>query len=172
MFGSVCAPGILYEQLAGTSSVLIPFVQEGVTKMSQFYGESVPGATQDTQDNPSNLVNKLTSAVNETKSKLQQMGHNVQAKIDGTRGPTADKLKSTASRIHEKADKLPGGDKVAGFAHCAADKLQATADYVREHDAQAMMAEVEGYVRKHPGRSLLAATAAGLLIGRAFRRRY
>jgi len=71
------------------------------------------------------------------------MSQNLQAKIDGTRGPTADKLKSAASTIHEKTD------RVAGLAHGAADRLQATADYFHEHNAQGMITDIRGYVSIH-----------------------
>jgi ElaB/YqjD/DUF883 family membrane-anchored ribosome-binding protein len=130
--------------------------------MPQLDREYVP---ETRQDDTANLENKPIDAANATKHRLQQMSRNVQAKIDGTRGPTADKLKSAASTIHEKTD------RIAGLAHGAADKLQSTADYVREHDAQGMMADITGYVRNHPGRSLLAGAAAVLLLSRTIRRR-
>ena len=55
------------------------------------------------------------------------------------------------------------------MAHTAADKLETTADYVREHDVRDMMGDVEQFVKSHPGQSLIAAAAVGFLVGRAFR---
>jgi hypothetical protein len=43
-----------------------------------------------------------------------------------------------------------------------------TADYVREHDVNQMMAAVQTLVKNNPGRSLLAAAVIGLLVSRAF----
>ena len=54
-------------------------------------------------------------------------------------------------------------------AHDAADKVEATAQYVRQHDVQDMMADLENLVRRHPGQSLIAAAAVGFLLGRAFK---
>ena len=56
------------------------------------------------------------------------------------------------------------------MAHTAADKLEATADYVREHDVKDMISDVERFVKDHPSQSLIAAAAVGFLVGRAFRR--
>ena len=123
---------------------------------------------QDSQDAMTTLKDKVQDTASKAKEKVEEAGRNVQNKIDETRGPTAQKLEDAASALHEKADILPGGETVAGLAHGAADKMQATADYVRQHDVQDMMADVETFVRKHPGQSLLAAAAVGFLIGRTF----
>jgi ElaB/YqjD/DUF883 family membrane-anchored ribosome-binding protein len=72
--------------------------------------------------------------------------------------------------MHEKADQLPGGEKVTNLAHSAADKLSATADYVREHDLDSMMSDVESFVKKNPGPAILTAALLGFLVGRTFRR--
>jgi ElaB/YqjD/DUF883 family membrane-anchored ribosome-binding protein len=47
--------------------------------------------------------------------------------------------------------------------------MEATARYVREHDVQDMMADLENLVRRHPGQSLIAAATVGFLLGRAFK---
>lgn len=104
------------------------------------------------------------------KSKAQRVGRNVRAKIEENRGPAARKLQDAASALHQKAHQLPGGDTVAGMAHKTADGMQATAEYVRQHNLQDMASDVNTFVRKSPGKSLLAAIAAGFLIGRTLRR--
>jgi ElaB/YqjD/DUF883 family membrane-anchored ribosome-binding protein len=104
------------------------------------------------------------------KSKAQQVGRNVRAKIEETRGPAAQKLRNAASALHGKANQLPGGETMAGMAHKTADTMQATAEYVRKHNLENMVADVDTFVRKRPGKSLLAAVAAGFLIGRTLRR--
>ncbi|PWU01064.1 MAG: hypothetical protein C5B51_23780 [Terriglobia bacterium] len=118
-------------------------------------------------------VERVKSAVSDTaenaKSKVEVLGRTVQGKIDENREPAAQKLQDVASTLHQKADSLPGGEKVASLAHGAADKVQATAEYIREHDVQDMAAGVENFVRRHPGQSLVAAVAIGFLLGRAFK---
>ena len=85
-----------------------------------------------------------------------------------TASAAAGGLEQAASALHDKAESLPGGEKVTGLAHATADKLSSTADYVREHDVNRMMADVETLVKNNPGPSLLAAAAIGFLVGRAF----
>ena len=55
------------------------------------------------------------------------------------------------------------------MAHATAEKLSSTAGYVREHDVNTMMADVETLVKNNPGPSLLAAAVIGFLVGHAFR---
>jgi ElaB/YqjD/DUF883 family membrane-anchored ribosome-binding protein len=137
--------------------------------MAQTYSEQFENAVDQGQGTVADLKDQAAESVTNAKDKIQEAGRNVQGKIDETRTPAADKLQSAASALHEKAGSLPGGETVAGLAHGAADRMQATADYVRDHDVQRMMADVETLVRKRPGQSLLAAAAVGFLIGRALR---
>jgi len=53
------------------------------------------------------------------------------------------------------------------LAHAAADKLGATAEYVRAHDVGSMTADLERIVRRNPGPALLTAAVVGFLVGRA-----
>jgi len=131
--------------------------------------EDIKSMGKDIQNTAASLKNQVSDTASQAKDKAQEMGRNVQSKIDETRAPAAEKLEGAASALHEKADQLPGGETVAGLAHSAADKMHSTAEYVREHDVQGMMSDVESFARKHPGQSLLAAAAVGFLIGRSFR---
>jgi hypothetical protein len=54
-------------------------------------------------------------------------------------------LDQTASSLHS------GSDKLSGVAHSAADKIQATADYVRRTDLKAMAEDVQDLVERYPG---------------------
>jgi ElaB/YqjD/DUF883 family membrane-anchored ribosome-binding protein len=96
------------------------------------------------------------------------LGRTAAAKIDENRDAATSGLETAASTLREKADSLPGGDKVTSLAHTTADKLSSTADYVREHDLTSMMADVERLVKNNPGQSLLAAAVIGFLVGRTF----
>jgi ElaB/YqjD/DUF883 family membrane-anchored ribosome-binding protein len=115
------------------------------------------------------VKDKVTDAAATAKQKVSDVGRQAGEQIDAKRGPAADSLHSAASAIHEKADSLPGGETVKSVAHSAAEKLDSTAGYIREHDVQAMLSDVENMVRRNPGPSLLIAAAIGFLIGRAFR---
>jgi ElaB/YqjD/DUF883 family membrane-anchored ribosome-binding protein len=119
-------------------------------------------------DEPSTVGEKVSEAAGQVKQKVSDLGRTAADKIDENRSAAAGGLEKAASALHEKADSLPGGEKVSGLAHGTAEKLSSTADYVREHDVNRMMADVETVVKNNPGRSLLAAAVIGFLVGRAF----
>jgi ElaB/YqjD/DUF883 family membrane-anchored ribosome-binding protein len=112
--------------------------------------------------------NKLSETMTQVKDKMSDVGRTAVDKIDENRSAAATGLDKAASAIHQTAESLPGGEKVSGLAHAAADKLSSTAGYVRAHDVNRMMADVETLVKNSPGPSLLAAAAIGFLVGRAF----
>jgi ElaB/YqjD/DUF883 family membrane-anchored ribosome-binding protein len=82
----------------------------------------------------------------------------------------SERLGSAASAVRDRADQLPGGQKVQQFAHVAAERLSTTADYMRSHDTKGMLADVERVVKNNPGPSLVIAAAFGFVIGRALTR--
>jgi ElaB/YqjD/DUF883 family membrane-anchored ribosome-binding protein len=123
-----------------------------------------------TNDTPSlsGVGDKISEAASEAKEKISSVGRTAADKINENRQGAASSLANAASSLHQQADSLPGGEKVASLAHTAADKLGSTADYVREHDVNSMMADVERLVRNNPGQCLLGAAVVGFLVGRAF----
>ncbi len=132
-------------------------------------GMSTSQFTDDANDAMQSVKDKVTETASNVKQKAAEAGRQVAGNIDQKRGPAADALHSAASTIHEKAESLPGGDTAKNVVHSAADKLESTAGYIREHDVRAMVSDVEDIVKRNPGPSLLVAAAIGFLIGRAFR---
>jgi ElaB/YqjD/DUF883 family membrane-anchored ribosome-binding protein len=123
--------------------------------------ESIEGAA-------STISEKISDTATQAKEKVSDLGRTAGDKIDENRDAAATGLDKAASALREKAESLPGGEKVAGIAHTAADKLSSTAEYVREHDVKRMMADVETLVKNNPGPSLILAAAIGFLVARAF----
>jgi ElaB/YqjD/DUF883 family membrane-anchored ribosome-binding protein len=101
---------------------------------------------------------------------MSDVAHTATKKVDEGRSMAADRLESAASTVHERADDLPGGQRVKEFANAAADRLSTTADYMRTHDAKRMMEDVETMVKNNPGPALLFAAAFGFMLGRALTR--
>ncbi|MGA8027026.1 MAG: hypothetical protein WB992_07760 [Bryobacteraceae bacterium] len=132
-------------------------------------GSSTGEMTEKMSDTAQTVKEKVTDAATTAKQKVSDAGRQATDKIDEKRGPAADALETAASTLHEKAEDLPGGDTVKSVAHSAAEKLESTAGYIREHDVRAMLSDVEEIVKRNPGPSLLVAVAVGFLIGRAFR---
>jgi len=127
------------------------------------------GTASGLTDAAQSVSDKVSDTASNIKQKVSDAGHQASGQINAKRGPAADALEDAASTIHEKAESLPGGDTVRSVAHSTAEKLESTADYIREHDIRSMLSDVEDVVRRNPGPSLLIAAAVGFLIGRAFR---
>jgi len=121
-------------------------------------------------DEPS-VSEEVSGVASQVREKVSEFGRSAADKIDANREAAASKLDTAASTLHEKAESLPGGDTVANLAHSTADTLTSTADYIREHDVQGMMADARRFVKNNPGPALFAAAFVGFLAGRAFSRR-
>jgi len=106
----------------------------------------------------------------EATSRAAEIGQRAAAAIDSKRESVARGMDSAAESLHGRADRLPGGEKVAGAAHTAADAVERAADYVRDQDVSAMLADVRDAVTRHPGAALLTAAAVGFLIARSISR--
>lgn len=119
-------------------------------------------------DTSSSVSEKAADVTAQVRDKAADLGRMAADKIDENREGAATRLDRAAAALDEKADSLPGGERVADMAHAAAGKVSATADYVRTHDANRMVWDVERLVKNNPGPSLLAAAVLGFIIGRAF----
>lgn len=118
----------------------------------------------------SGVTDRVSDTFAQTRNKVAEFGSTAADKIDQTMSSAASGLESAATAVHQRADYLPGGPKVASAAHSAAEKMSATAGFVREHDVSTILADVEGLVKKNPGPSLLFAAAVGFLVGRSLTR--
>ena len=123
-----------------------------------------PGLREPATDGLPAVVDKVSEVASHMKDKVTDLGRTAFTKIDGSRDSAAGGLESAASALRGNAE------KVTGIAHSTADTLTSTAEYLRGHDVKAMIKDVEQLVRKNPGPSLIAATALGFLMARAFRR--
>ena len=116
------------------------------------------------------VAERVGNRANAIKESVSDMARTATQSVDEGRQTAAERLGSAASAVRDRADQLPGGPKVQQFAHAAAEQLSTTADYVRNHDAKRMLADVERVVKNNPGPSLAIAAAFGFLIGRSLTR--
>jgi ElaB/YqjD/DUF883 family membrane-anchored ribosome-binding protein len=119
-------------------------------------------------NDPSTGGDRLSDTAGQVKDTLSDLSRTAVNTIDENRRAAAGGLDKAASALHEKADDLPGGETVSNLAHTAADHMHSTAGYVRDHDVNRMLADVETLVKNSPGVALLVAAAFGFLVGRAF----
>jgi ElaB/YqjD/DUF883 family membrane-anchored ribosome-binding protein len=81
-------------------------------------------------------------------------------------------LRVAAGTVQEKAEQMgERNQNVAGYGQQAAGWLNRSADYVQDFSPQHLKSDIEEQVRRNPGRSLLIAGAAGLILGAILRRR-
>ena len=125
--------------------------------------------TPDTTTSPRDPGARPTRARSATAS-LTDAASDAAAAFDNSRSTAADGLGTAASALRDSADDLPGGETVRSFARATASRLNASADYVRSHDARRMMSDVERVVKANPGPALVIAAVFGVLVGRALSR--
>jgi ElaB/YqjD/DUF883 family membrane-anchored ribosome-binding protein len=105
-----------------------------------------------------------------SKGKAAEMGQKVADTIDENRGAAASGLESAVGALREGAGTLPGGERVGNAARATANAVGVAADYVRDNDLKAMVADVQTLVKNNPGPALLTAAALGFLLARTFSR--
>ena len=125
------------------------------------FGESTGSGGTGTAARMKEQISETTTDVQE---KVSTFGRKAADKIDGSRESAAGALAKTAISMHSS------GDKLSEVAHSAADKVQATADYVRRTDLKGMAEDVQDIVKRYPGQALAAAAVLGFLVARGLRR--
>ena len=113
-------------------------------------------------------VSDSSDIADNIKASVADLGQTVVDSIDKNRRGAASSLKSAADAIHDHADDLPGGERVADFAHGAANKLNSTAKYIRKNDVATMYGSVKQLVKNNPVPVMIGAAALGFLVARAF----
>lgn len=114
------------------------------------------------------IRDRVSNVTNQAKEKAAEFGRQTADTIDRNLDTAASKLQSTAESLRMRAG--TGSDKVSNLATNAADKLDATARYFREHHTRDMVSDFESMVRRNPGASLGAALAVGFLLGATLKR--
>lgn len=90
--------------------------------------------------------------------------------LDKVKGIIADKLDHFAGKLAQTADEH-ADCSISQHGKQASAWLEKSADYVRHFDYEEANAKVRNSVKQHPGRALLLAGAAGLILGALCRRR-
>lgn len=119
--------------------------------------QTFPGQTTDGGDSQST-------------SRAQQAGRKAADALDQKRESVARGIDAAASSLRTGAERIPGGERIAGAAQTAADAMERAAEYVRDQDVETMLSDVRQAVKRHPGAVLLTAVAVGFLLARSFTR--
>ncbi|MEW6126692.1 MAG: hypothetical protein AB1757_06600 [Acidobacteriota bacterium] len=115
-------------------------------------------------NNPSDIANRADETFNRPS---QPSGFN---QIKTT---VAEKLHSAADALSQKTRQNANQQKegITNYGNQAADWLHRSADYIHDFDPKRVKSDLQNQVRTNPGRTLLIAGAAGLLLGALLRRR-
>jgi len=103
-------------------------------------------------------------------SRAAEIGERAAAALDDKRDAVARAIDAAASALHARVESLPGGPDVARAAQSTADTMEKAADYVRDQDLKGMLSDITQIAKRHPGATLLVATALGFMAVRAMGR--
>jgi len=115
------------------------------------------------------INNRAADKIEETAAESQ--GSDKSTGFENVKNIIANKLHKVAEALSEKAADQDAQSNTAHYGKQASEWLDQSAEYVRQFDYEQADAKVREYVRQSPGRSLLIAGAAGLIIGAILRRR-
>lgn len=120
-------------------------------------------------------VEEIRTKVERTKGKLGELGKIARDKLNDNRDVAANGVERVAGCLrnradHRSADRQSMDDKLFQVAYIAANKLNATAGYMRRNDVESMIHDVEGWLRKNPGALMLMALGLGFVVGRKVNR--
>ena len=114
----------------------------------------------------------LTDAASElgkdAKESVEELGRSAGRKLDDAREDTAGALHTAASSVRRTGRQ--GSEAIDNLATGAADRLDATASYVEDHDLSDAIQGLRRFGRHHLTGSLVFATAVGFLAGAALNR--
>jgi len=114
------------------------------------------------------VMGNMTDAKDAVADSAREAGRSLAEQVDKSRETAAGGLGKAAAAIRNSADHIPGVKTLANSARTTANSLDSAADYVRSHDANGMMSDVHGVVRRNPGTALLVAAAFGFVVAKLF----
>lgn len=115
-----------------------------------------------------NLNTEQDTGVDRMKQKASDTKDKVQEKVKET---TEEGIDRTAEGVHTAAERIRSeteqrGGMTAEAGTKVADTMERTAGYLREHDSEQIIDDVERYVRQHPVQAVAGAIVGGFILGR------
>ena len=114
------------------------------------------------------LTESASDLGKEAKESVEQFGRSAGKKLDEVREETGAALHTAASSVRKTGRK--SSEAIDNLATGAADRLDATASYVEDHDLRDVFTGLRKFGRSHLTESLIAAAAFGFLAGSALSR--
>jgi ElaB/YqjD/DUF883 family membrane-anchored ribosome-binding protein len=99
---------------------------------------------------------------------VEELGRSAGKRLDEARDDTGGALHSAASSV--RATGRQGSEAIDNLAASTANRLDATASYIEDHDLSDLFTGLRRFARRHLTGSLVAAAAIGFLAGSALSR--
>ncbi len=132
------------------------------------HSQSISNLERDYMTNLRTVTETAAEFGKQAKESVEELGRSAGRRLDEARDETGDALHTAASSV--RATGRQGCDAIGGFANNTADKLDATATYVEDHDLSRAYAGLRKYGRQHLAGSLAVAAGIGFLLGSAMLR--
>jgi ElaB/YqjD/DUF883 family membrane-anchored ribosome-binding protein len=117
-------------------------------------------------------MERTINAVDDTEEKTSNHGCSCKpVSFEKVKNSIADTLHTAADTLDKKVADKDSRCGLAQLGKQASERLDRSADYIREFDYKPADAKVREFVRERPGSCLLFAGAIGLIIGAFVRRR-
>jgi ElaB/YqjD/DUF883 family membrane-anchored ribosome-binding protein len=104
----------------------------------------------------------------EAKASMEDLGRSAGRRLDEARDETGDALHAAAASVRTTG--RTGSEAIENLATGAADRLDATASYVEDHDLRDVFTGLRRFGHRHLTCSLVVAVAIGFLAGSALSR--
>ena len=104
----------------------------------------------------------------DARESLEELRRSAITSLDEARDETADALHTAASSVRRTGRQ--GSAAIDNLAASTADRLDATASYVEDHDLNDVVTGLQRFGRRHLTGALVAAVAVGFLAGAAMHR--
>ena len=128
----------------------------------------MPGPWRNTLTTLKTLTETASDLGRQAMESAEELGLSGGRKLDEARVETGGALHAAASSVRTTGRK--SSDAVGKFATATADRLDASASYVENHDVRAVSLGLRSFARRHLTGSLVAAAAVGFLAGAALLR--
>jgi hypothetical protein len=109
------------------------------------------------------LATRAHDAVDTMHDQAQRMARDAEATLEGASATLSEGLTTAAGRLRAG---VPGDDLVGSAVGSVADRLEAAATFLRDHDLRSIVADAGGLVRRRPIQASILGLGLGYLLGR------
>lgn len=132
------------------------------------HGPTIPDSWRNIVTTLKTVTETAADLGKQARESIEELGRSAGRKLDEARDETGGALHSAASSVRRA-----GREGSAAIDNCStrtADRLDATASYIEDHDLGDAFTGLRRFARRHPTSSLVAAAAIGFLAGSALSR--